>query len=497
MGLSHFFERNRLSGLLLSSFLLGVAVHSGFAFEKFAWSVFVALTVILMAALSRGKIRLVFLFVSAFFIGFWRFDVSLPDDKHGLVYWMGQEVAVTGTVVAVNQGDLIVDVRRVAERDVRGQGSRLHLKGRAGFRVGEMLEFGCRLRPVATFPSNIDQRVYEARKGVFAQCSDVWDLQRIGTDKRRYIQMMFGVWRQMLTARINSTMGRDEAALTAGVLYGEQSFSAERLENFRSAGLMHIIAVSGSNVTIVVSVIMAVVLSLGVDRRRAFWFVTVGIAAFVVFVGFSASVLRAALMGWLVISARACGRLPSVWRILLVAACALNLLNPWLLCFDAGFALSFLATLGLMVWSPLLEKRLHWIPEVLGLRESVAVTLGATIMTLPYLAWAFGRMTLLGIITNAIVLPFVPWLMLFGAIAASYGSLPGYAFIVAPAQGMAGFIIKISDYSRLLPWLDLKVENLDFYLMAATYLCLLQMARLLSKQSDSALSLVEKAVGEK
>ncbi len=496
MELSHLFERGRYSGILLSSFLLGVAVHSIYAFEKFGWLTSIVLTVGIMALLGQGRVRLVLLLIFGFLLGMWRFDMSLPNRQSGLVHWLGQEVIVSGTTTASNQGDIIVLVRKVGQVAVNGQGTNLHLKGRLGIKVGDKLEFSCRLRPIATFPSNIDQRVFEARKGVFVQCSDVWDFHVVGSDGLFYVQGLFGIWRQALTARINSTMGRDEAALTAGVLYGEQALSAERLANFRSAGLMHIIAVSGSNVTIVVSVIMVVILSLGVDRKRAFWFVTIGIIAFVIFVGFSASVLRAALMGWLVILARACGRLPSVWRLLLVAACALNFFNPWLLGFDAGFALSFLATLGLMVWSPLLEKRLRWMPKIFGLRESTAVTLGATVMTLPYLAWAFGQMTLLGVITNAVVLPLVPWLMLFGAMTASYGNSPGYMFMAAPAQGLAWLIIKISDYSRLLPWLDMKVENLDFYLMAATYLCLFQMARLLAKSSDHTPSLVEKAVGE-
>jgi len=497
MGLSYFFERGRYSGILLSSFLSGVAVHSMFAFDKFGWSSFVVLTIGAVVILSRGRTRLVILLCFGFLVGVWRFDASLPDAESGLTHRLGQEVAIAGTVVVANQGDIIVDVRKVGGDAVKGQGSRLHLKGKTGIKIGDRLEFGCRLRQVTIFPSNIDQRVFEARKSVFAQCSDIWNFRVVGNDGWFYVQALFGEWRQALTARINSTMGRDEAALTAGVLYGEQALSAARLENFRSAGLMHIIAVSGSNVTIIVSVIMALILSLGVDRKRAFWFVTVGIAAFVIFVGFSASVLRAAVMGWLVILARVCGRLPSVWRILLVAACVLNVFNPWLLCFDAGFALSFLATVGLMVWPPLLEKRLRWMPEIMGLRESMAVTLGATIMTLPYLAWVFGRMTLVGVITNAVVLPFVPWLMLFGASAAVYGNLPGYLFVAAPAQGLAGLIIKVSDYSRLLPWLDMEVKNLDLYLMAATYLCIFQVARLLSKSSDFAPSLVENAVGEK
>lgn len=247
--------------------------------------------------------------------------------------------------------------------------------------------------------------------------------------------------------RARRVFSKDEAALVTGLLYGERSLSQVRKEDFRRAGLVHIVAVSGSNVTIIVVLCMRFFGSFGWKRRTTFAALTVGLFLYVGFVGFSAPVLRAAVMGWLVELAPITGRLVRVSRLLLIAAFVFTLWHPWALLYDPSFALSFLAMWGLLTWSAWLDLRLAKLPEIL--RGAISSTVGATLMTTPYSAWAFGQLSLLGLLANPFVLPLVPWAMGTGALALL---APDMAWLALPAKGFVQLIYWFAGLTRLLRW---------------------------------------------
>jgi len=249
-----------------------------------------------------------------------------------------------------------------------------------------------------------------------------------------------GVGYRSIRERAQDVFTPDEAILFTGILYGDRGLSKEWTARFRRAGLLHIIAVSGSNVTIVVVLVMSSLLAIGLPRRFAFVFLSVALMLFVLFVGCSASVIRAAIMGWLVELAPVVGRIPRPSRLLLVAASVFIWWHPWSLVFDAGFALSFLAMWGLLTWGRYFQnfflKRFSstLISEILG------STIGATLMTAPYLAWAFGNVTLFGLVTNLFALPLLPWIMASGVLAITAPSV----FTVLPARGFMEILFWIA-----------------------------------------------------
>lgn len=291
-------------------------------------------------------------------------------------------------------------------------------------------------------------------------------------------------WRSFVTARIASAMPHDEATLISGILYGDQDLSKEQRDAFVASGLMHIVAVSGSNVTIVVQVISFCLLGVGLRRRHAFLVTSVALVLFVGFVGGAPSVMRAAFMGWLLLVGREVGRIVSPFRLLLVAATILLLLDPWQLLFSASFALSFLAMWGILAWPPVFERALSSLPTWFGIRQTMAMTLGATIMTAPYLAWSFGRLTLLGLLSNLLALPLIPFAMGTGAVAAMWGPWPGAMFVSAPATGIAQAIQSVADIATYVPWLDLRVEGMDLSTCLATYALLVFLCRQWSGKTD-------------
>ncbi len=472
---------DQLFGLVLVGFLMGVAGHSIYPWKKFGVWIFVSvfsILIVLICALWQKKIaRALLLIILAILIGVWRFDVAIPSSSNGLLPWMNGYAEIQGRIVSVGKSSSIplvtVQASNVSKKAVSGPGRKVMTRVPSlEYKTGGLLKIACRLKIPTNYSTSFDRRKYLAGKDVWSECQGTALVLDYVAPKQFDLLAGLADLRRTITSRLESILPSDEAALLAGILYGEQDFTIKQRDLYQRAGLMHIVAVSGSNVTILVSILLPVFIWIGLRRRHAFWFMSFALMIFVGFVGFSASVMRAAFMGWLVLLARHAGRIAWTSWLLLFAAASLNLLNPWVLAFDAGFALSFLATWGILSWTPIFARRLKFLPNTLGLREIMATTCGATLMTAPYLSWAFSRESLIGLLTNLLALPLIPWTMLWGTVAIMAAKTAGSWFFSLPVFGLLKTINMIAGLADHFSWFDLKFKFYSFYFMAATYLCL-------------------------
>ncbi len=447
--------------LIMAGFLAGVAIHSFYPLASTPTWVWCGMATLVLGlsvlSASEARARRMFFFALACAVGILRFDLTVPPSEIP-----SGENRYVGTVADVQSGMYGLQAKVAIEGIV----AQINLKQPVP--IGSKIEFTCAFKRLEKGEEDLDRRYAANYHRAQARCS-AKDLTVAAQPAWWDARQTFADLRSWTTARISSAMPGDEGALIAGMLYGERGMSKEAQDRFRRAGLTHLIAVSGSNITIVASVVFALLMGLGLWRRQAFWATSAALFTYVSFTGFSASVARAAAMGWLVLLARHVGRPHRTWHVLLVSAAALNLIDPWMLAYDAGFALSFLATVGLMVWTPIFTERFKIIPEVAGLRETVATTCGATLMTLPYMAFAFERASLAGLFTNVVAVPLVPYAMLFGAAAAAWGGFVGSALVSAPAMGLAKTVFLSAKLADVLPWLDIHIARMDFALCLATY----------------------------
>jgi competence protein ComEC len=126
-------------------------------------------------------------------------------------------------------------------------------------------------------------------------------------------------------------------------------------------------------------------------------------------------------MAVLVIFARHYGRLYDIKTALLFSAVVMVMWQPYILIFDAAFQLSFIATLGLIYGTPLLEKKLTFLTNKLNLRSIVSATIATQFFVLPLLIYHIGEVSLVALPVNILILPIVPITMLFGAITGVVG----------------------------------------------------------------------------
>lgn len=221
-------------------------------------------------------------------------------------------------------------------------------------------------------------------------------------------------------ASISRNLNEPNASLAGGVIVGaKQSLGEKWLGAFRDTGIIHIVVLSGYNLTLVSNSIVrgtaflpqAIRLSCGVF----------GIISFAIMVGGGATVVRASVMAVLGMLVGFVNRPHALLRALFLAALVMVFWNPFVLMFDSGFQLSFMATLGLIVMAPILEKKFTLVPVSSGFRGIVAGTVATQLAVLPLLLYHIGVVSLIAPVVNMLVLPVVPTVMLIGFLTGVVG----------------------------------------------------------------------------
>jgi len=211
-----------------------------------------------------------------------------------------------------------------------------------------------------------------------------------------------------------------ESGILLGIVLGERaSVSAGLAHAFAVSGTTHLLAISGFNMTLVGTAVAFALRGRARPVLRAVATVA-AIVSYSLLVGLAPSVMRAALMASVASCGLASGRRAATANALCVAVTAMLFLDPAAIA-DLGFLLSASATAGLVLWQAPLAARFERLPGMF--REGLATTLAASAPTLPVIAAAFGRVSLISPLANLVAVPLFPPLMLAGASTSLVGAL--------------------------------------------------------------------------
>lgn len=251
------------------------------------------------------------------------------------------------------------------------------------------------------------------------------DLERIGTGEGSKIQAFLYQTKRSIIETFQKILPGKEAAFLSGLTLGERGeFSKEFSKAMQVSGTTHLVALSGYNITILVWAVLGV-LTVFLRRRIAFFGTVFAIVAFAAMTGAEASVVRAAIMGILVLIATEVGKMYDMRNALAAAALCMVLQNPKVLVFDVGFQLSFLALMGIVYLKPVLSRWFHMKEKVniFSWKENVSTTLAAQLFVLPVLVMQFSSVSPVSLISNILVLEFIPITMGLGFLTAGFGFL--------------------------------------------------------------------------
>lgn len=271
--------------------------------------------------------------------------------------------------------------------------------------------------------------------------------------------------------KINFSIQDPESLLMSGLILGEKSaFSQSLRQSFIDTGTIHIVALSGYNVTIVAEWFM---------KLFAFLPKNLGIGAgiliiflFIVMTGGSTTAIRAGIMAVLVLVARATGRNYDVARALILAGVFMILLNPFILAYDVSFQLSFIATIAVIFLTPRIEKYFLWITTRFELRDIISVTCAAYIFVLPFVIYKMGNLSMVAFPANILILPFIPFTMGLGFLTGFVGLIN---YFLAGPFGYVSYLFLhyelwiISFFSRL-PFASFIIPNFPLFAVILIYL---------------------------
>jgi competence protein ComEC len=291
------------------------------------------------------------------------------------------------------------------------------------------------------------------------------------------LPVLFGIALLLVVALLDSAEIRDraanglgrgmparEAALARGFVLGEDDgVDARTREDFRRAGLSHLRAVSGQNVTLLALLAMPLLGALGIPlRERLFWVLAL-IAVYVPVAGAGPSIQRAGVMGALGLAATLGGRRGSRLYALAVAALVTLAIDPGIAA-DVGWQLSFAAVLGILLLAgPLRERIVAWLGDGSwrrALAEGVAVTEAATLATAPLIAYHFGTLSITTLAANVLALPAVAPAMWLGMCSAGLAQLPGVP--LEPLNGLnallLAYVAQVAQWCAAPGWAELRVH---------------------------------------
>jgi len=468
---SIFEQKNKTFLMFCFCFLFGVAIfslhESDFLLGIFFYFSCFALVALFIFFWKNYFIRFILFGVAGFLLaGFvcWNFRPNF--DKNFISFYNGQKVEFVGKIIT--EPEMTVEkITYTVQVEQLFLPARGRVFGKVLFTLplynkynyGDKVRVKCALETPTNSPnSDFAYDKYLAMKNIYSTCSFAVT-EKI--EESRGIKSYLYFFKDKINEQTNKLFTEPSGSLLSGILYGAKSgLPKSLLTNFQRVGISHIIAVSGYNVSVIASVLSGLFLFLQISRKKAFWLAVGLICLFVIFSGGSASAVRAGIMGIIVLLSRQVGRSSEVGRLLIFSAVIMLLFNPKLLYYDAGFQLSFLAAIGLVYLSPLIEvcflrwEKIKNSKILTALLSVISATTASLIFTLPLILYQFKLFSLSALPVNIMVLWLVPWIMLFGflAIVISFVFYPLAQVLAWLTEAGLRYIIGLSNFVGEQSW---------------------------------------------
>ncbi|MBI2630708.1 ComEC/Rec2 family competence protein [Candidatus Nomurabacteria bacterium] len=427
-----------LFGVLLRSFVF-VSFYFTILLSVIALALFLFFTLISnpperLASSSRARNNwgvLVSVFVLAFSFGIFRF--SMADVANPAIFesQVGEKVSLGGEIVdepSIRENNQQLIVQTVAGEDK----TKILLSAGLGenYKYGDEIHFAGTLKKPENFITDTGKEfdyINYLRKDGILYVMSYPKIEIVSEGNGNFIKNALFYVKEKFLEKIDFVVPNPENLLMGGLILGEKSaFSKELRQDFVDTGTIHIIALSGYNITIIAEWFMKLFVGLSfVPKNFGIGMGIFSVFLFIMMTGASSTAIRAGMMATLALIARATGRNYDVARALILAGIGMIMLNPFLLVFDVSFQLSFIATVAVIFFTPRIEKYFLWITESFGLRDIVSVTTAAYIFVFPFVLYKMGNFSLIALPANVLVLPFIPLTMLLGF-------LTGFAGLVLP-----------------------------------------------------------------
>lgn len=476
---------------------LGIAAASLIVLPIEVWAWWLVLPIGLLVIWRRDSIlRVVHMCFLIFLLGAMRYTMALPPSEWketDLAFYneRGSMLLVGNVIEPPEQRDRTMHIRLAVTR-VRAENVWHDVTGLAlvqapretDARYGDQLQLFAEPQTPPVL-DDFSYKDYLARQGIHSLVRFYGNVRILARDQGNPFFAALYDFRDRAHRTLITIFPEPAASLLAGILLGiEAGIPRDVRDAFSATNTAHIIAISGFNISIIAGILLQLARRI-VGAKRATFIVIGGLAIYTLLVGASASVVRAAIMGALTVIALHVNRPNAASNALALAALVMLAHNPLAL-FDVGFQLSFLATLGLILyvtplsaWFENFFARLtsnERAQQIVGvLNDSFIVTLAAQITTTPLIVFTFHRLSIVGLLANFIILPAQPPVMILGGIATLVAMIaqPIGQVIAWLAWAFLQFTIGVVQFTASLPFASIDVGRFDILILVAYYALLL------------------------
>ena len=485
--------------LVTALFSLGLGIFAGSVFSVSLSALCVALfaLLVLSGGLLSVQSRWAWLsFLLVFFcLGMIRFSCAEMLPTSDISKWKGNVVRVTGIAAEAPRKTETADGTQklrylLNAKQVEVQGKKYSASGNMyvyasikqgetvpDARIGDEVTASGKVRIPHGYadPGQLDTVQMLRSQGITAQLvAGKQGIRVIPQESMLFLRKMEEI-RTHYRTRMEEVMPKSDAAAIFAMLFGGyEGIRPELTEAFTVTGIVHILSVSGSHISLLAATIAWLGGLCRLSRRIQVVFVVAAIVVYSILSGCVPPVLRSALMGGLTFLALALEREKEAGRILLLTGMGMLLASPMYL-FHISFQLSFLATAGLLYAAPPIRRwmRERNVPEFFA--GALSITIAAQLSTLPILAWYFNQLSLSSLLANLLIVPIVEGMIvlgLFSGMVAFFLPFLGKVFFLFNSL-LLGVVYEMARWMEALPASQVYLPTFPFWLSVLFYAGLL------------------------
>jgi len=488
--------RDKVFYAICFGFVFGIFLRSFLVIDLYLTILFSFIFFVLLLFfifISRNKTGIILsVFLLVFFLGIFRFYLADKNTSDFFGLQENKKVQLSGIVIdepdmRENNQKLTVQVKKAkfseAESpDASTEAFREKEKTKIlistsfdqDFKYGDEINFLGKLEKPENFITDqgkeFDYINYLKKDGIL-YVMNYPKIEIISSNNGLWIKSFLFSIKDKFLEKMNMLIPDPENLLMNGLILGEKSsFSQSLRQSFVNTGTIHIVALSGYNVTIVAEWIMKLFSFL--PKNFGIYMGILSIILFVLMTGGSSTAIRAGIMATLMLFARATGRNYDVARALILTAVIMILFNPFILVYDVSFQLSFIATVAVIFLAPKIEKYFSWITPKFALRDIISVTTAAYIFVMPFILYKMGNLSIVSLPANILILPFIPFTMLLGFLS---GFLSFIWYLLAIPFGYVSYFflhyeLAVVKFFSDLPFSAFAIPDFPFLITILIYL---------------------------
>jgi len=365
---------------------------------------------------------------------------------------------------------IVIKSERIVNKDKLVQGKVLvFLPSGYSFRYGDKIKIKGRLESPKNFTEEFNYKEYLRKERIYSVIYNP-EVKLISSGNGNiFFRKIFSL-KERLKETANVLPPPEGGILSAITLGDKSRLSQEFKDKLSRAGLSHIAVISGMHIMVLFEIFLFLLLSIGLWRSQATILTILFLIFYILMIGAVPSAVRAGIMGALLYLGLSMGRLSQSSRAIVFAASLMVGINPLILTRDVGFQLSFLSSMGIIYLLPIFERCFKVNDS--KIKRLICLTLSAQIFSLPILIYNFGKMPILSVLSNLLVVPLLPSLLGLGFLFIILGTI--FPFLALPLSFILYFpfawVVLVVELISSLPFstITLKVHwifLLIFYLL--------------------------------